>query len=81
MLPPGIRDPEYSIPGQASSGKANTDQTDEAHEETSGIYVRHAGLILLHPFLQYFLKISGCSVMKNLQVMNQKKQPYTWLIS
>lgn len=59
ILPPGIRDPEYLIPVQASSSKAYTDQTDDAYEETGSIYVRHAGLILLHPFLQYFFKKIG----------------------
>lgn len=55
-LPAGIRDHEYPIPVQASTGEALTDQKDE---ETGGIYVRHAGLILLHPFLQYFFKTLG----------------------
>jgi len=59
IIPPGIKGHEYPTPGQASSGKANTDQTDEVGEETDGIYVRHAGLILLHPFLQYFFKNLG----------------------
>lgn len=59
IIPAGIKDYEYPAPGQASPRKANTDQTDEIGEETDGIYVRHAGLILLHPFLQYFFKNLG----------------------
>jgi Contractile injection system tape measure protein len=59
IIPAGIRDDEYPIPVQASHGEAYTGQTDETDEETGGIYVRHAGLILLHPFLQYFFKNLG----------------------
>lgn len=55
-IPEGIRNHEYPIPVQASTGEALTYQKDE---ETAGIYVRHAGLILLHPFLQYFFKNLG----------------------
>ena len=47
------------IPGAVLTREKKKDRLDNIPDEKEGIYVNQAGLILLHPFLQYFFAAIG----------------------